>query len=117
MMGFDMGVGKGKIAAEVVIDAGPIDPCGWRLHVHSECSVVDADGVFVNEDPQPGRPWPRHVGKSAISQPAVALHVDAGPVKPGSVYGTRRGIRISSYRLIHGNCPRVRSVVGRTLVN
>lgn len=51
MMRFGMAIGKSEAATAVVITAGAILPEGLR-HVERERGVVEADGIFVGEDPE-----------------------------------------------------------------
>ena len=52
-MDFRMSVREGKSASEGVIRAWKINPFG-SVHSQAKAAVVEAVGIFVNEDPDAG---------------------------------------------------------------
>src|SRR5438445_1361167 len=103
LVNFGVAVRHGKSTSEVVISGGPVNPLGG-LHADGKACVVEAVGVFVEQDERVPRAGNNKGADLAVGVPRLAASMAMLVVQPRTVnwqFGAGR-IRIGAHRLAHG---------------
>ena len=107
-MNFGMAVGEGDATGEIMIAAGPIQEL-IAHHGYGKTGVVDAVGIFIQENKQPRGGRPDDGSGGPVGEPGTVSGVAVRAVQPGTINrcSAADGVGVSANGLAHGKGPGV----------